>query len=234
TEEDAINAMIAIKPERFHAIIESIIEDGYLPTENLIILNDGNYVVKEGNRRTAALKLIHGIHPKDNFGLPDSIKKLIDSVDQDWIKENSKIPCSIYTISEKDKVEKIVNLTHAKGEKASRDPWTSVAKARQNRDQKKSSEPGLDMLEKYLSNGANLTNQQKERWSGDYPITVLDEALRHITPRLGYSTINSLVSDYPKNKHRNAIEDIVRDIGLQVFGFKDIRSESSDFAEKYG
>ncbi|MBI9036741.1 MAG: hypothetical protein JEY97_01290 [Bacteroidales bacterium] len=233
SEEDAINAMLAIGPDRFYAVVQSIIEDGYLPTENLIILEDGSYIVKEGNRRTAALKLIHGIHQIDGFNLPDSLKKQIENIDQSWLKDNEEIPCSIYTIKQKNKVDKIVNLTHAKGEKASRDPWTSVAKARQNRDEKKASEPALDVLEKYLSHGKNITNQQKERWSGDYPLTVLDEALRKIISRVGHKSIADLAKHYQKTKYRYELEDIMRDVGLKVFGFKEIRSKSTDFAANY-
>lgn len=233
TEEDAIHAMIAIKPERFYAVIESLIDDGYLPTENLIILENDGYTVKEGNRRTAALKLIHGIHAKDNFSIPDLLKEKMEGVDSNWIKENTEIPCSIYELKKKSLVDKIVNLTHAKGEKASRDPWTSVAKARQNRDEKKGSEPALDLLEKYFEHGKNLTNQQKERWSGDYPLSVLDEALRSISPRLGFATISELSQAYPKIKQRLDVENILNDIGLQKFGFKEIRSKSTDFAASY-
>ncbi|NTV24944.1 MAG: hypothetical protein HGB01_01895 [Chlorobiaceae bacterium] len=233
TEEDAINAMIAIKPDRFYAVIESIIDDGYLPTENLIILSDDGYTVKEGNRRAAALKLIHGIYPVDNFNIPDNVKNRINSLDKNWKDENLRVPCSVYSIGEKSIVDKIVNLTHAKGEKASRDPWTSVAKARQNRNEKKGSEPALDLLEKYIQNGNNLTVQQKERWSGDYPITVLDEALRAIVTRMGYGSISELVKAYPGIIRRTDLEDILRDIGLQVFGFKEIRDASTDFAADY-
>ena len=233
SEEDAINAMIAIKPERFYAVVESIIENGYLPTENILILQNHEYTVKEGNRRTAALKLIHGIHSKDNFNLPDSLIKQIEKVDAKWKKENSQIPCSIYPEKEKKQVDKIVNLTHAKGEKASRDAWTSVAKARQNRDEKKGSEPTLDLLEKYLKEGQNLTQQQKERWSGDYPLTVLEEALRTIIKRINYNSIAELTKAFPKIKHRKDLENLIRDIGLQVFGFKEIRSKTEDFAAAY-
>ncbi len=74
----------------------------------------------------------------------------------------------------------MVSLAHAKGEKAARDPWNSVARARHNRDMKKVSEPGLDLLEKYLKQGQNLNGQQKDRWGGEYPLTVLDEAIRKI------------------------------------------------------
>jgi len=53
-ESDAIKAMISIKPDRFFAVMDSIIEDGYLPTENIIVLKDGlKHIVKEGNRRIA-------------------------------------------------------------------------------------------------------------------------------------------------------------------------------------
>ncbi|WP_335965760.1 hypothetical protein [Galbibacter sp. PAP.153] len=233
TEADAINAMIAIKPERFYAVVESLIDASYLPTENLIILDDNGYTVKEGNRRTAALKLIHGLHPIDDFTIPDSLKAQIRSLDKSWKEENKQVPCSIYTSAEKNKVDKIVNLTHAKGEKASRDPWTSVAKARQNRNEKKASEPALDLLEKYIEQGKNLTGQQKERWSGDYPLTVLDEALRTIISRLGFATLTDLAKVYPKIKNRSDLEDMLRDIGLKVFGFKEIRSKASDFASRY-
>lgn len=233
TEEDAINAMMAIKPERFYAVIESLIDDGYFPTENLIILEDNGFTVREGNRRTAALKLIHGIYQADNFSIPDSLKKRIDEIGEEWIKDNKNLPCIIYSTKEKDKVDRIVNLTHAKGEKASRDPWTSVARARQNRDEKNGLEPSLDMLEKYLENGKNHTNQQKERWSGDYPLTVLEEALKTIINRIGYNSIGDLVKAYPKIKNRNDIEDLIRDIGLKVFGFPEIRSKEVDFAASY-
>ena len=233
SEEDAINAMIAIKPERFYAVVESIIDDGYLPTENLIILDDKGFTVKEGNRRTAALKLIHGTHSIDDFNIPVNLKTKIKSINQTWKTENEEIPCSIYSLDEKDKVDKIVNLTHAKGEKASRDPWTSVAKARQNRNEKKAIEHGLDLLEKYLEHGKNLTTQQKERWSGDYPITVLDEALRTISPRLGFNSLADLVKTYPKLNQRLDLEEMLRDIGLQAFGSREMRDKSSDFAAAY-
>lgn len=233
-EVDAINAMIAIKPDRFYAVVESIIENGYLPTENLIILHDNDYVVKEGNRRAAALKLIFGIHNGKNFNLPDSLRSKINSVTKEWKKENERVPCNVYSLAEKHKVDKIINLTHAKGEKASRDHWTSVAKARQNRDEKKGAEPSLDLLEKYLLQGQNLTNQQKERWSGDYPYTVLEEALRHVHSRLGHESISDLAKSYPQINSREKLEEILRDIGLEFLGFKEIRSSEDTFHLNYG
>lgn len=235
-EEKAIETMIFIKPDRFNAVMESILDDGYLTTESIIVLNDGRYVVKEGNRRIAILKLIHGIYDKKNYAIPSNIQDRIDGLTPEWLASNRNIPCGVYSIQETDLVDKIVNLTHAKGEKASRDPWTSVAKARHNRDIKGASELGLDLLEKYLKEGKNLNPSQKERWSGDYPITVLDEALRKTYERMNFSSVSDLVNAYPRSEYeyRLILEEILLDIGQERIGYKQIRDKDVDFLLPYG
>ena len=234
TEEDAIKAMIAIKPERFFAIMESIIDDGYLHTENIIVLDDSNQlIVKEGNRRIAAMKLIHKLHKLDDYLISDALQQKINKLDNNWYDENSKVPCSIFDLSDTTKVDKIIALTHGKGEKASRFSWTSVATARHNRDINNASEPALDLLEKYLQNGLNINNQQKDRWAGDYPLTVLAEALNKIASRFDLKTSSDLSKNYPKIKYRIELEELMRDIGLEIISFPKIRSKD-DFAVPYG
>lgn len=234
-EKNAIKAMIAIKPDRFYAIMESIIEDGYIPTENIIVLKeDTTLTVKEGNRRIAALKLIHGQYKISEFGLPESILNQVAKLDDEWKKDNLSVPCTIFNKKEEAKAERVVALAHGKGEKASRDNWSSVARARHNRDAKKVPEPALDLLEKYLKNGSNINNQQKERWAGEYPLTILHEALRLIHARLGFVSIATLVSAYPKMQKLAEIEDLVRDVGIELVSFKILRDTQKDFALKYG
>lgn len=234
-ESDAIRAMISIKPDRFFAVMDSIIEDGYLLTENIIVLNDGKFnIVKEGNRRIAALKLIHGYFKLDDFGLPSSIITSINKIDTAWRAENLMVPCTVFSITEVDKVDRVVALAHGKGEKASRDPWNSVARARHNRDVKGANEYSLDLLEKYLKKGMNLNNQQKDRWGGDYPLTVLEEALRKSFARLGFTNVVEIVTKYPHIKFLQEIESILLDIGLEQIKFETIRNSQQDFLEKYG
>lgn len=234
-ESNAIHAMIAVNQNRFYAVIESLIDDEYIPTENIICQKEGkDLVVKEGNRRMAAMKLILGIHNPDDFQIPDSIKSKIAAVDKNWKNRNKSVPCSVYDSTETEIVDRIVALTHGKGDKASRDPWTSVARARHNRDVKNGKEDGLNLLEKYLEQGRNINAQQKERWAGDYGVTVLDEALRKIYSRLNYSSIGDLVAAYPKMSDRDKIEDIMLAIGLENLSFKDIRGEIDVFVRDYG
>lgn len=234
-EPDAIKAMITIKPDKFYGVMESLLDDGYLLTENIQVLKKGSSLeVKEGNRRIGALKLILGYYKLDDYVIPSAIKERIKKVTKSWKLENEKVPCTIYIKSEIEMVNRIVSLAHGKGEKASRDAWNSVARARHNRDAKKGVELGLDILEKYLIEGKNLSGQQKERWGGEYNITVLEEAMRKLHPRMGHKSIDELVKKYPKIAMRAEFEELMRDIGLEQVTFPTIRNPQVDFGIAYG
>ncbi len=237
-EHDAVNALISISDDRFLALIESLIEDSYIPTENIIAIKTGKnnkeITVKEGNRRIAALKLIHGYLNPSSFNLPSNIISKISSISTEWKKVNLQVPCIVYESRESKSVDKIVSLTHGKGDKASRDKWPSIAAARHNRDMNKAPEPGLDLLEKYFKLGKNITDEQKEKWSGDYPITVLDEALPKLAVRIEEANSIDVANKYPNIKFKDSVEKILSNIGLKNIGFKEIRNSDEDFTEKYG
>jgi hypothetical protein len=239
-ELHGVQAMIATSPDRFWALMESLIDDGYLPTENILVLKKleagkPQLIVKEGNRRIAALKLIYGYIPNSNIPILSNLLTKIVSLTAEWKTANEQVSCAIYESKDAATVDRIVKLAHGKGEKAGRDQWNAVARARHNRDVTLASEPGLDLLEKYLKNGKNLTTIQTERWSGDYPLTVLNEAITRISPRFGAINAPDLSRKYPSSiQYRNALEEILRDIGLRKISFRLIRNTSTDFAVGYG
>jgi len=223
SETNSIKSMIAISPDWFWSLMENIIDDGYYPTDNIIVLKSKDkFIVKEGNRRIASLKIIYG--QIKGIEVPESIKSKIAKLDDVWKNKNDNIPCAIYQESEIETVKKLVSLIHAKGEKAGREKWTAVARTRYNRDEKNKKELGLDLLEKYLANGKNLTTIQKELWGGDYPITVIDELLPKLYPYLGYESSEKLLKEYPQKK-QSIIETILYDIGIKRLGFSEIRNE---------
>jgi hypothetical protein len=235
-ERSAIDAMISTSPDRFWALTESLLDDGYLPTESVIVLRDGarKLTVKEGNRRVAALKLIHKIHPLSGFDVPDEIANRIKAVTATWRRQNASVPCTIFDVGDAETVDRIVTLAHGKGEKAGRDQWNAVARARHNRDINGATESALDLLEKYLQHGKNLTPSQKARWSGAFPLSVLAEAMKRLAPRLGFASATVMAGHYPNVTHRTALESIVHDIGLEQLGFDRIRDKAADFAVAYG
>jgi hypothetical protein len=231
----ATQALIAINPDYFWGLMESLVDYGYLPIESIIVLKteDGTEMtVKEGNRRVAALKLIHGYIKSDDIIIPEHIVKKINDLQPEWMINNEKIPCTVYEYQDASLVDKIVAMIHGLGEKARRLAWLSVARARHNRKSNNNQELALDILEKYLEVGKNLNGQQKERWAGDYPLTVLKEALPKIATRIGASNSSKMVKQFPAIKYREQLENIFLDIGLEKIGFKYVRSAT--FGDDYG
>lgn len=238
SEEEAISSIVSTRPDQFWALMESLLDDGYLPTESIQVLKGKGkspiYTVKEGNRRIAALKLIAGEIDRYIVDIPDNLLRQIDELDANWRDANAKVPCVVYSPSESETVDRIVTLAHGKGEKAGRDQWNAVARARHNRDANDGNEPALDLLEGYLRDGRNLERDQSARWAGDYPLSILDEAMKRIAPRVGIKSARELANTYPKLEHRGALEKILRAIGLKQIGFKEIRQVEKDFAAEYG
>lgn len=234
-EIKAIQAMISISPDYFWGLMDSLLTDGYLPTESIIVLNTGKaFIVKEGNRRVGILKILLGLLPVTDFSFPNDLADRVSSISEDWKSQNKTVPCTVFDPSEHAIVDRIVARAHGKGERAGKDKWNAVARARHNRDASKKSEPALDLLEKYLQHGRNITEQQKERWAGDYPLTVLDEAIKSVARRFEVKNASELAKKYPLIKHREALEEILVRIGRGEIGFPQIRDKSTDFAELCG
>jgi hypothetical protein len=232
-EMHAIHAMASISPSRFWGLMESLIEDGYLPTENILVLKaKGRFTVKEGNRRIAALKIIHGI--VEYTEIPNNIKKKIELISDDWKKQNERIPCAVYESSESALVDKIVDLTHGKGQKASREKWSSVARARHNRDLGDHSEPALDILEEFLEKSTIIPSSFREMWAGEYPLTVLDEFIKKYHKNLGFKDQASLSLVYPEFGKRDVLDKVIKDIGLGIVKFDSIRNDVKRFESNYG
>lgn len=237
-EDSAIKAMIAIKPDYFWALLESMLESGYLPTENVIVLREvgppKKFIVKEGNRRVAVLKIALGQKNAAHFGVPAELVTRISNLPVAWISDNSQVPCTVYDAADSITVDRIVTLIHGKSEKAGRDKWQPVARARHNRNVQGASEPALDVLEKYLQSGRNVTAIQRERWAGEYPITVLEEAIKKLAKRVGASSSTDFASRYPATiSCRDELEEIFNNIGLSILRFEHLRN-TADFALPYG
>ena len=185
SEGAAIGALVSINPDWFWALTESLLNDGYHLTENILVLAGGksgtDMEVKEGNRRIAALKLIFGYARRTLVNMPTHVEAMISGLSDEWKNTNRLVPCALYQQNEAAAVDRIVQLTHGKGEKAGRDRWGAVPRARHNRDRNRQSEPGLDLLESYLRHGQNITSYQKQRWAKSTASAYLTKPL-HVWP----------------------------------------------------
>jgi len=107
------------REERIIELMESIGQQGYFPGEPLVaIKNGGRYIVAEGNRRLAAIKLLNGQLP-----IPPRLKSLQEAKEQ--AKEHpASIPCLVF--DEHAEVLHYLGYRHITGVKA----WKPLAKAR--------------------------------------------------------------------------------------------------------
>lgn len=232
-EISAIKQIISISSSKFYGIIHSLLEKGFLPIENLIVLNQNKKLkVLEGNRRLAAMKLILKVYPLENFILPKEMIYKIENLGASWIQANETVPCSIYEESEIVDANAIVSLMHAKGEIASRDEWNSIAKARYERDQKGIAQPALDILENYLNLEKSTGNLDNIRWSGEYPITVLEECLVILTKKTEISPSAKFVTHYGNLNKYPKLGKIIHNIGCNILNFKIIRDKDQDILEQ--
>ncbi len=234
-EVSAVRTMIATAPTKFWGLMDSLLDFEYLPTENIIVLKDkgnGDYVVKEGNRRVACLKLIHATISDSSIELPPHIQGKVNSKDVAWLAQNLVVPCIVYPTKDESTVDRIVSMTHGKGQLASRDPWESIPKARHNRDMEGRSEPALNLFEKYLVSARNYTPDQSERWSGSYALTVLDEAMKKGAVRFGCKSAKELSDKYPKISQVGVMNQLIYDVGQKVVETRDFR-DSDVFLDRY-
>lgn len=232
SEKKAIETMIALSSTNFWALLESLISNEYYPTENILVLRtSSNYLVKEGNRRIAALKIAR--KQITSIPLNSVLQDKVNALTPEWMENTKLVPCVVYDIAEIDSLMKQISLIHGKNEKAGRDAWTSIARARFDRNIKHVKSPVLDLLENYLRSDNGLSETQLERWSGDYPLTVLQEALSKLVPHLKFTSIEELCINYP-DKNKLILNKVMFAIGIHELDFPKIRKSQDFFGYKYG
>ena len=108
-----------IRDERLLELIESIGNQGYFVGEPLLVIEDlGGYVVLEGNRRLAALKLLSG-----EIEAPSGRISIENAVKNATVKPKD-VPCLIFP--DRTEILRYLGFRHITGVKA----WSALQKAR--------------------------------------------------------------------------------------------------------
>lgn len=106
--------------ESVHDLMLSIGQQGYFPGEPLLVFKDGaRYVVAEGNRRLAAVKLLNG-----ELSAPSRKSKSVEDIRADTSNKPIELPCLVYT--SREEVLRYIGYRHITGVKE----WDSLSKAK--------------------------------------------------------------------------------------------------------
>jgi len=119
-DEDVLNWMLS--DATLIDLMASIAENGFFPGEPIIAIKEKkHYIVVEGNRRLAAIKLLN--HPNLATISPKSVISLAEEASN---KNNIPKSVWVYVVSERQEVENYLGFRHVTGVKQ----WPVISKAR--------------------------------------------------------------------------------------------------------
>jgi len=162
--------------DKLLALAKDIAQHGLSPAENIMVVGDpdkdGEYIVLEGNRRVAAMKLLHNpsLAPTDEWA------ERFRTLHLGQILQIGEIPCTIFKQAE-DAYHFIEIKHHGESGGAGVVPWDSEQKARhQMRVQEQTRHHKALLLLDYVK--VESQDPEAKRLAGEgFPITTLDRLL---------------------------------------------------------
>jgi hypothetical protein len=231
SQREALQKIIEDQDLKLVVLAESIVADGLSPMDRWLVLKSveerGKYVVLEGNRRLAAIRLLHNSAVLGDLEVRSPVKKRIEELSAQFtLKSVQPIPC--FEVPDRAAASTWINQRHT-GENKGRGivNWGGVATARfRGRD------PALQTLELVLTYG-DLTEEEKGTVEDHFPITTLDRLLSTpaVREKLGVEISEAkLKTDLPPTEVMKALRRIVLDLANEVVNVSGLKSKDQQVA----
>lgn len=216
TQKQLAKELIHYKIKNFRELMKSI-REGYTDANVITVEKVKNrYIVKDGNRRTTILKLLHGHLSPDGLDLPSDCINMINSIDATWKQKYDTVPCWQANTSEEE--NQYIEREHVSSIPASTSDWGII----QRTIKKGPSSPlwyHAQLALKFQKNShLPIDSKYKEKWESDYPLTLLQEAFnKGLTEVLGMS-IEEVEKKYPSNiplELKISLDHLFYDLGIE-------------------
>jgi len=190
TQREALQKIIEDQDIKLVVLAESIVTDGLNPMDRWLVIkapNDlGKYVVLEGNRRLAAIKLLNNPNVMNDLEVRAPVKKRLQKLsDQFDLEKIGAVPC--FDIGDRTAAATWLNQRHTGFNKGRGIvDWGGVATARfRGRD------PALQALDFVLNHGS-LSEDEKSVVEDRFPISTLDRLLSTpaVRGKIGLRSLN--------------------------------------------
>jgi hypothetical protein len=221
----ALESIVKWSPSKLVALAEDIATQGMNPADRMIVIkdeSDDRYIVLEGNRRLAAVKLL--CDPTRISAMPMSaalgkrMRTLSDKLDHTLVD-----PQSCVILESREEADHWITLRHTgENEGAGVVPWDGEESARF-----RGKEPALQVLE-FVRNNPKLDSKTREDLER-FPITNLGRILGDPDCRnaLGLSIENGKVSAFANEAALfKGLKRLVRDIGGRTITVTDIKRKA--------
>lgn len=226
SQREALESIVANQKDKLYTLAEDIVDVGLNPAEQIIVIQSPDdkalYIVLEGNRRLAALKLLA------NSALLDSLK-LGESKRKKWKELRARFnitsiePITCALLDSREEANHWIELKHT-GENEGKGivPWDGIAAA-----QFRGKEVSLQALE-FVKNNGNITNEVAQSLD-KFPITNLDRLLGNPAVRdslgLTISPEGKLETNLPPEEVGRGLGKIVTDIATKAINVNHIKTK---------
>ena len=232
-EIEAIHAIILEQGDKIIALIKSIIEKGWMIGDlPAVCLENGKYIVYEGNRRISSLKCFFNpsLLPNKNK-TSDRFKKYINGFSDEKLHELKsrfhKIPVVLH--EDKDTIYEYMELRHTpnngKGDTLER--WNTVANERFKNEIRGKKTLVYAILNEYGSFFRGIEMSQ-------FPVTTLERVLKNPTARrkMKFEFKNEILVIEDKNIFSDYLKKIIKDIDEKVIDSRRL-SKSQDITNYF-
>ncbi|SOC90617.1 hypothetical protein SAMN05216358_0709 [Rhizobium sp. AN5] len=175
SQRDALLKIVTDQDVKLVALAESIVEDGLNPMDRFLVIpsdeEPNKYIVLEGNRRLAALKILRNPTVLTGMQVRGPVQKRLEDLaatfDRDGLAD-----ADCFDIVAREDAAMWINQRHT-GENEGRGivDWSGVASARF-----RGNDPALQALD-FVTMRGNLTEVERARIAERFPITTLDRLL---------------------------------------------------------
>jgi hypothetical protein len=231
SQREAIQRIIEDQDVKLVVLAESIVADGLNPMDRWLVLKSpderGKYIVLEGNRRLATIRMLHNSAVMNDLEVRQPVKKKLEELAGQFdVKAIEPIDC--FEIADRAAAAPWLNQRHTGENKGSGIVnWGGIATARfRGRD------PALQAFEFVLNHGS-LQDEEKELLHEFFPISTLDRLLSTpaVRQKLGLDIVDSkLITELPASEAIKALRRIAMELATGAVNVTQLKHKDQQVA----
>ena len=234
-QRDALQKILDDQEEKLFVLADSIVSDGLSPIDRLLVLRDKNngdkFIVLEGNRRLAALKVLVNPHVLASLEVKASLQKRFEEVTKRFNRKDVE-PVACFEVPNRNEGNQWIYLRHT-GENQGRGVvgWSGIAASRFRGGD--AALQALDFVTKY----GNLSDDQKLHMDNTFPITTLDRLLstREIRDLIGVEVVDrKLRTGLPADELMKPLRRMVLDLAGKKVNVSQLKNKADQIAYVQG
>lgn len=226
SQRGALQKIIEDQDLKLVILAESIVNDGLNPMDRWLVIKSpterGRYIVLEGNRRLATLRVLNNARLLNDLEVRAPVKRRLESLSDEFDLDAVQ-PIDCFEVTDRQDAATWLNQRHT-GENNGRGivNWGGVATARfRGRD------PALQALDLVVSHGA-LSEEEKEIVEDRFPISTLDRLLStpSVRKKIGVDiTESKLKTSLPPTEVIKPLRRIVLDLASGTVNVSQLKNK---------